>query len=66
MMRIPRHWFANPYFMTVLALFSAIGLQTILGPYFGRVFSFVPFCFAVMFAARVGGIRPALFAMALG
>ena len=60
----PNLW--NPYFIATLAILAAFGVQSALGPHFGSAFTFVPFYFAVMLAAWLGGLNPALFAMALG
>jgi PAS domain S-box-containing protein len=61
-----RNFFINPYVLAILAVLVAFGVQTLAGPYFGSVFALVPFLFAVMFAARAGGVGPASVALVLG
>jgi PAS domain S-box-containing protein len=63
---VSRTSISNPYLLALLAVLVAFGIQTVLGPHFGSVFTFVPFYFGVMLAAWLGGLRPALFAMTLG
>jgi PAS domain S-box-containing protein len=54
------------YALTVAAVLLATAVQALLGPAFGSAFTFVPFYFAVMLSAAIGGLIPALVAMVLG
>ena len=54
------------YALTVAAVLLATAAQTVLGPAYGSAFTFVPYYFAVMLSAAIGGLIPALVAMTLG
>jgi PAS domain S-box-containing protein len=56
----------KPYLIALVAVFMGWGVQSLVGAEFGTVFAFAPFLVASMAAAWIGGLGPAMLALAIG